>query len=223
MTTPKPLRGVVFDLDGTLYDKRPLEWYMVRKLAASLPRLWRYTKVRSSLAGIDLGDGPALARETLTRLTRDAAAQTRWHAWIQDRYEPTLLAGLRATARPYPGTAELLRRLAGSGVRVGLVSDYRGVHDRLDALGLDPNDFHFILVTEDLGAMKPAPRVAALTLTGMGLGADEMVMVGDRAFADQRFAAAAGMAFLGVRPRGPADGPWAPWPVVAARLAALAS
>jgi uncharacterized membrane protein len=58
-----PLRGVVFDLDGTLYDKRPLEWFMVRDMPLSwLLRLLRYTRVRSGLAGVDLrqrtGDRP---------------------------------------------------------------------------------------------------------------------------------------------------------------------
>ena len=48
-----------------------------------------------------------------------------------------------------------------------------------------------------------------------------MVMVGDRAFADQRFAEAAGMQFLGVRPRGEVDETWMRWPAVADRLLAL--
>ena len=68
--------------------------------------------------------------------------------------------------------------------------------------------------------MKPAPRMAAATLAGMQLPGAAMVMVGDRAFADERFAAAAGMRFLGVRPRGPADSTWMPWPAVQARLLA---
>ena len=67
-------------------------------------------------------------------------------------------------------------------------------------------------------AMKPSARMVAATLAGMGLPGPAMVMVGDRAFADQRFAEAAGMRFLGVRPRGAADDAWMPWPAVAATL-----
>jgi phosphoglycolate phosphatase-like HAD superfamily hydrolase len=78
-----------------------------------------------------------------------------------------------------------------------------------------------VLVTEELGAMKPAPRMAAATLAGMQLPGAAMVMVGDRAFADERFAAAAGLRFLGVRPRGRADATWMPWAAVQARLLAL--
>jgi FMN phosphatase YigB (HAD superfamily) len=41
------LRGVVFDLDGTLYDKRALEWFMVRSMPLGLLRLLKYTRVRT--------------------------------------------------------------------------------------------------------------------------------------------------------------------------------
>jgi HAD superfamily hydrolase (TIGR01549 family) len=216
-----PIRGVVFDLDGTLYDKRALEWYMARKLLLSLPRLLRYTRVRTGLAGADHGSGEGIARVTLERLADAPAAQRRWRTWIADRYEPTLLRGLREASAPYPGVRELLPELRAAGLRLGLVSDYRGVPDRLAALGLAPDAFDFVLVTEELGAMKPARRMIDATLAGMQLPADALLMVGDRDFTDQRFAAAAGMQFLGVRPRGPSDAVWMPWPAILARLRAL--
>jgi len=212
------LRGVVFDLDGTLYDKRALEWYMLRSMPLALLRLLKYTRVRSGLAGHDFGDGPAIARETLARLSRDPDAQQRWQRWIAEHYEPRLLRGLHEASALYPGVPALLARLRARGIRLGLVSDYRGVPARLAALGLATEAFDFVLVTEELGAMKPSSRMVEAMLAGMGLLASAMVMVGDRAFADQRFAEAAGMRFLGVRPRGTADATWMPWPAVEACL-----
>jgi putative hydrolase of the HAD superfamily len=211
MTRPSPLRGVVFDLDGTLYDKQPLEWFMVRSMPLSLLRLLRYTRVRTGLAGVDLGSGPAIARETLGRLSHDPDHQKAWARWIAEVYEPAVIRGLREASTLQPGVQPLLATLRAAGVRLGLVSDYRGVPERLEALGLAPASFDFVLVTEDLGAMKPAPRMVELTLAGMGLPGSAMVMVGDRAFADQRFAEAAGMRFLGVRRRGKVDDTWMPW------------
>lgn len=218
MTGPSPLRGVVFDLDGTLYDKQPLEWFMVRSMPLSLPRLLRYTRVRSGLAGVDLGSGPAIARETLIRLSPDPERHEVWARWIAERYEPAVLRGLREATALQPGVQALLDRLRAAGLRLGLVSDYRGVPERLAALGLAPASFDFVLVTEELGAMKPAPRMAELTLAGMGHPGSAMVMVGDRAFADQRFAEAAGMRFLGVRRRGEGDDTWMPWAAARDRL-----
>jgi HAD superfamily hydrolase (TIGR01549 family) len=207
------VRGVVFDLDGTLYDKRPLEWFMVRHLLLDLPRLLRYTGVRSGLAGADHGSGEAIARVTLERLADSP--------WIRERYEPTLIRGLRKASRLHAGAAELLAELRAAGLRLGLVSDYRGVPERLAALGLGGGCFDFVLVTEEVGAMKPARRMVDATLAGMQLSGEELVMVGDRDFTDQRFAEAAGMRFLGVRSKGPADATWMPWDAVRAQLRAL--
>ncbi|HEY8380161.1 MAG TPA: hypothetical protein VIK91_26910, partial [Nannocystis sp.] len=53
------IAGVVFDLDGTLYDLRPVERWVIGRLLLSLPRLVRYTRVRKELAGIDLEDWAA--------------------------------------------------------------------------------------------------------------------------------------------------------------------
>lgn len=218
------IAGVVFDLDGTLYDKRALERFMIRRLPWGLLRLYRYTKVRSSLAGEDHGSFAAIQRETLRRLSRSARGQVRWQRWIDEVYDPLVLEGMRTAARPHVGVAELLAELRAGGLRLGLVSDYRGVAERLAALELDADAFDFVLVTEGIGAMKPAPRVIEATLAGMGCAADSLVMVGDRAFADQRFAEAAGMAFVGVlaSTKGAgADPRWQEWEGVRGILRAL--
>ncbi|MCY1055355.1 HAD family hydrolase [Nannocystis sp. SCPEA4] len=222
MASDGAIAGVVFDLDGTLYDKRPVERWVLARMLPSLPRLLRYTKVRTSLAGVDFDDAGALAQETLQRLAGDARGQETWRRWIAERYEPQVLRAVARAGRAYPGVADLLLRLRGGGLRLGLVSDYRGAHDRLRALGIDPGLFHFSLVTEEHGAMKPAARMAARTLAGMELPGERMVMVGDRAFADQRFAETCGMRFFGVLAGGdPPDPAWTPWSGVRARLSAL--
>lgn len=217
----RAIAGVVFDLDGTLYDKRVLERFVICRLPWSLPQLYRYTRTRSSLAGIDCGSWEALRGKTLRRLAPRASGQARWLRWIEERYDPTVREGM-ATVRAYPGVNTLLRELRSAGLRLGLVSDYRGVSGRLRALGIDREAFDFILATEELGAMKPAPRIVELTLAGMELPGEAMVMVGDRAFTDQRFAEAAGMQFVGVLPcRSSApdeDLRWKSWSSVRAHL-----
>ncbi len=223
--SPTKIRGVVFDLDGTLYDKRPLE----RHLALSMPwwigRLLRYTRVRKSLAGEDFGSAQAIFAETRRRLASSARSQTRWQRWIDRVYDPGVLRSFARVVEPYPGVQQLLGDLRSAGLRLGLVSDYRGLEKRLALLGLAVSDFDFCMVTELEGAMKPAPRVIDRTRAGMGLSGGEMVMVGDRAFADETFAQAGGMAFLGVLAPGQVSaGPtWLAWPQLCQHLRTLCS
>ncbi len=213
--------GVVFDLDGTLYDKRVLERFMIRRLPCSLARLYRYTRTRTSLAGVDCGSWEALQQEALRRLSPSASGQARWRRWIDERYDPAVREGMLAV-RAHAGVNALLGELRAAGVRLGLVSDYRGVRGRLRALGIDQKAFDFVLPTEERGAMKPAPRIVELTLAGMQVPGEAMMMVGDRAFTDQRFAEAAGMEFVGIVPCGSsapeADLRWRSWSAARAYL-----
>ncbi len=221
-----PLAGVVFDLDGTLYDKRALERFMIQRMLRSLPRLHRYTKTRSSLAGVDMGTAEALREETLARLARTPRRRRSWQRWIDERYDPMVRQGMIHAVSPYPGVRALLSELRDAGLRLGLVSDYRGIEPRLSALGLHLEAFDFTLVTEEQGAMKPAPRIVRRTLQGMGLPGESMVMVGDRAFTDLAFAEAAGMDFVGVLPVAPStpvsDPRWRTWARARAYLLEIA-
>lgn len=217
------IQGVVFDLDGTLYDKRPLE----RALALSMPwwigRLLRYTRVRKSFAGEDYGTDEALWEASLARLSRHPKGQERWRRWVRETYDPGLLRCFARVVKPYPGVATLLEDLRAAGLRLGLVSDYRGIDKRIACLGLRMDAFDYCMVTETHGAMKPAVRMAEATLRGMGLAGSSMVMVGDRAFADEQFASVAGMAFEGVTAPGenPVGANWHLWSGVRARLSEL--
>jgi len=221
-----PLAGIVFDLDGTLYDKRALERFMIRRLLRSLRRLDRYTKVRSSLAGIDRGSYSALHEEALRRLAVSTKGRASWRRWIGEVYDPMIREGMIRAVDPYPGVRAMLAELRDAGIRLGLVSDYRGIAQRLSALGIDPAAFDVRLETEELGAMKPAARIVERTLEGMDLPGEAMMMVGDRAFTDLRFAEAAGMEFVGVLPTdpptAPADRRWRSWPKARAYLLAQA-
>jgi len=221
-----PLAGVVFDLDGTLYDKRALERFMIRRMPWSLLRLNRYTKIRGSLAGVDMGSAAALREETLDRLARSPGRRQRWQRWIDEDYDPMVRQGMILAVDPYPGVRALLAELRAAGLRLGLVSDYRGIEARLAALGLELETFDVTMVTEEQGAMKPAPRIVERILEEMGLPGESMVMVGDRAFTDLAFAEAAGMDFVGILPEEPptpvGDPRWRTWPRARAHLLGLA-
>lgn len=90
-----------------------------------------------------------------------------------------------AAVRPGPATVAVLTRLAAR-FRLALLSNYPcgdTIRESLARLGLD-RFFQVVVVSADLGLVKPHPEPYARILAGLGLPAPACVMVGDNWLAD---------------------------------------
>ena len=110
---------------------------------AAIPALDRFWALKDRMYG------------EVINLPSNIVCEAELSRWIAERYEPTLLRGLREACKLQPGVSPLLATLRGAGVRLGLVSDYRGVSDRLAALGLAPANFDFVLVLSLIHISEP--------------------------------------------------------------------
>ncbi|HLZ22617.1 MAG TPA: HAD family hydrolase [Ktedonobacterales bacterium] len=199
------LRGIVFDLDGTLYRQRPLRkamlWRLLRAYATRPLSLLRTLRVlgayrqaqehlRQSVAAPTAR--PDLAEAQL-RLTCErthaqpafvAACVARW----MDQEPLTILARYLQ-----PGLLDFLRACQARGLRLGVLSDYPA-EAKLRALGLgDRFDVVLAAQSPEVGVFKPHPRGLLLAAERLGVRPDECVYVGDRAEVDGPAAEAAGM------------------------------
>jgi FMN phosphatase YigB (HAD superfamily) len=191
------VRGVIFDLDGTLYVLRGLHLSLTWRLRGELGLLRRFGAARRALRGREFGDAAGL-REALGRELGDRAGVSpdRAAAWYRDRFLPELVRLLTDRAGARPGLREALVRLRGRSVRLAVVSDHPLIDERLTAIGLDPGLFEDRLATEEKGVLKPSalPFLALARKWGVEPGA--VIVVGDRLDLDAASAAAAGMGFL---------------------------
>jgi FMN phosphatase YigB (HAD superfamily) len=132
-------------------------------------------------------------------LTLEQGAEL-WETWN--------LGGVFLGVTLFPEVLETLRWLRDSGYRVGSVTNrgYSGplFWEQMDALGLT-DVFEHVVISCDIGYMKPHPRIFHQALELMGLEADEAVMVGDSLRADVEGAKTLGMSTIWVRP--PANEP----------------
>lgn len=219
----KPVEAVVFDLDGTLYSKSQVKKVMLKKLCFSIFKLKKFNDCRKAAAGDDFGEAEVMFDAVLDRLAsggfelRRSVRRERWRVWLQQSYYPALLEAV-AAAEPRPGMIKLLGRMAGCGIKLAVVSDYGYVPERLESLGFNPSRFDLLLGTEELGAMKPAPRIARIVLDCLKVKADRVLVVGDRADTDQALAADNGMLFLGITDKtsnktdcADSEGQWISW------------
>lgn len=126
-------------------------------------------------------------------------------------------ATLGRTVHLMPGAAAILRRCCESGIACGIASNAQAYTVReltraLASEGLDPAIFDSRLVfwSFDNGFSKPDPhvfRLLAARLSGLGIAAEEALMIGDREDNDIRPAAASGFqTFLFAAP--PAGSGW---------------
>ena len=119
------------------------------------------------------------------------------------------MRGAAVWRRLLPGSVEGLRRIAATGAALGVVSNSDGtvaeqlVAARICQVGVGEGVPVAVVVDSALaGFEKPDPRIFAIALEQLGVGAERTVHVGDTAFADVDGARAAGVRPLHLDPYG---------------------
>jgi putative hydrolase of the HAD superfamily len=202
------IRLVAFDVDGTLYDHKPMRFRMLRELAAEAARsrsltalrvVQVYRRLRETLGDAEVGDFEAVVVARTAERTRVAAETVRTIVteWIEVRP----LAHIRACR--YPHVAELFAALARQGKTIGIVSDYPAV-EKVRAMGLRAD--HIVAAGDaSVGMLKPHPRGLQVLMKAAGVDPSQAVLVGDRIDRDGEAARRAGVAPL-IRSKRPLPG-----------------
>lgn len=203
------IRGVVFDVDGTLYHQKPLRYLMVARILATLAIKPRRT--RRDIAIIKhyrraqevLREHPDRMPDLPDRQFRLAAETSglplgeivdRASFWL----DVAPLAFLPLCARR--DVLARIRRWHLRGVPIGVYSDYLAA-DKVARLGLPIEPERCVASPDpDVCALKPAPGGFLAAAARLGLEAEQVAYVGDRPEVDARGARSAGMAIALVDP-----------------------
>jgi HAD superfamily hydrolase (TIGR01549 family) len=198
-----PLRGVLFDVDGTLYDQRGLRLLMAvewagfalghgRRALEVSKYILCFRRAREKLRA--LGQPAARLEDVQYAAAARAAGadEARLRSVIEEWIFDRPLRHLRRCRRA--GVAELFQSLRRRGLEVGVVSDYPA-RPKLLALGLAEHVSLAVCTTDaEVNAFKPHPAGLAHACRTWGLRPEEVVYVGDRPDVDAAAAAAIGMA-----------------------------
>jgi putative hydrolase of the HAD superfamily len=169
---------------------------------------------RGHYAGIAAMDRAALGRGVSVDWPGYYRAVAR-ELTITDAVEGAVVAALREayTDLPWtgtvPGAVDALRRLATTGVSIGIVSNSNGtVEEQLRRTGICQVgegrgvQVEIVLDSYVVGIEKPAPGIFELALDALGAEPSRAVHVGDTGWADVVGARAAGVAPLHLDPHG---------------------
>lgn len=187
------IRAVIYDLDGTLYDKSRLAFRLIvrESLRLRIGMLGRERKARKALAGREFPDEKAFYDAFYALLSPNRNRAERWYR----HYLNDMTAILRRHYRLRDGVLPELDAWARKGIPVAVLSDYGAVREKLTALGFPVGKAAVLLDAPAGGGLKPCPRAFLLIAERLGVPPEQCLVIGDRADTDGAGAAAAGMQF----------------------------
>src|SRR5262245_6641377 len=190
MTKPLCVRGVIFDVDGTLADSVGMFYEValeVLQLAGVPPapkeRVYELMRVGDDnpLEKLFPPDYPNPAT-TLKRIVDERMSE-----WMRRYHYET---------EAVPGSIELLHELAAKGLRLGIATSSGRALPFLNQWGVR-HLFHGIVGREDVESRKPHPEPVLKCLGHLDLDPHEAVYIGDSPI-DIRAGKAAGLYTIGV-------------------------
>jgi len=166
------MRAILFDIDGTLLTEMPL-------IQLFLPQVY---DTLSKKLGISKDE----ARERFLAEILGRRDTYDWHDWnfffklfdLDLRYED-LLRKYPHKIHVYPDTIPTLEWLNESGYKLGVVTsgpEYQRLKLRITGLF---NFFDVVVTREDVGAIKPEPKIFLYALERLGVEPHEAMMIGD--------------------------------------------
>ncbi len=197
------VEGVIFDVDGTLYDQAALRRRIVPRIAAAhwtrpvtgvrvVRALQAYRRAHEELrnqvfsADLQLATAAASCGYPVAEVR---AAVDQWFERMPLEYLPRC---------GYAGLPAFLQLLSGLRVSCGVFSDYPA-EGKLAAMGLK-RFFSHVLSAADVGRQKPDPLGLLTVARAMGIAPECALYLGDRSI-DMEAAAKAGMQGILVRSR----------------------
>ena len=195
----KMYKLVVFDLDGTLYDKRGLSLRMVLHAPWDLMKMRAERQTRARMRGLWLGaeNFAQTYNEQLAHRTGCTLLQAK--EWYEQRYMP-LMVKLIGQCQPLgEWVLPFVQDCQQKGIKMVVLSDYGFAKEKLQALGLEPSLFDWVVSAPELGGLKPAAELMHHVAERMGVAVEDCLVIGDREDTDGEMARCCGAQFRKVK------------------------
>ena len=193
----KSVEAVIFDLDGTLYDFKGLPRRLVLNAPFQMFKIRAEREARKSLKGRDLKNKAEWQQKFFELIAQFAKIPfEKAKNWYKDFYCPYMVKILRKYYSVRPEALEIFKNLKKANIKIVVFSDYPLIKERLNAIGVNTEDFDYLVSAEDFGALKPTPRPFLEIAEYLKVMPENVLVVGDRMNTDGKGAKDAKMQFL---------------------------
>ena len=186
------IRGLIFDIDGTLIDTNATHVEAWRRAFQQLG-----FEVPTARIVPEIGKG---GDKLVPSILGDEVERQQGEALRKAQKKEFLALAKQQKFRVFPGTSEIFAELRSRGIRTALAtsSDRKHLAATLDSAGTDLTKLADVVVTKtEDEPSKPAPDLVLLALEDLVLPASDCAMVGDTVY-DGQACRAAGVVFLGL-------------------------
>lgn len=196
---PATTKVIVFDLDGTLYNKHLLITRMPFYRPHEAFMMLAERRARKALKGVWKGNEEALYHAFFTQLAKGHCYSAAYaQRWFNEKYVPLIIRLLRKFYPVQPWVMPFINDCRSKGLSVILLTDYQGSNKKLEAIGLSADIFDWVVSAPELGGLKPAPELMYKVAERMQVTPQECMVIGDREDTDGDMARATGAAFFKV-------------------------
>ena len=182
-------RLVIFDLDGTLYEKRGIIREMMMLGIGQWSLLSAERRTRKAFRGLYMGSEELFYRAFFHKMAKHTLlSEKQVSKWYHKVYMPMMVRVLQRWHHAMPWVKPFVKECRERGIKMVVLSDYGHTHEKLAALGLDVSLFDWIVSAPELGGLKPAPQLIYHVIENMGVSSNECLVIGDREDTDGELA-----------------------------------
>jgi putative hydrolase of the HAD superfamily len=194
------IRAMIFDLDGTLFDRATSVQCLIEAQYDRLPEILSgVTKETYVLRFLELDAHGYVAKEVVYP---QLASEFSLPPGSSDALCIDFYAHYHRHAIGFPELHSALQRLREQGLSLGIITNGGEAHQRATIRALNIESyFDAILISEAEGLRKPDPRLFARACEGLGVAPNEAVYVGDHPQFDIEGARSSGLWSVWMRDR----------------------
>lgn len=195
----KETQAIVFDLDGTLYNKRFLPMRLLFSDLKHCRLLLAERQFRKQHYGEFFGSKSSFYNALYQHIAKKCGITVvEAEQWYEDKYMPLTIDILKNHYKVASYCVPLLFELQKQGIKLAVLSDYGYVEEKMQAIGLSPVFFKICASCPDMGGLKPNQEVMQMLLQKLNTEPEHTLMIGDRFDTDGLSAQRCGIKFLKV-------------------------